>query len=135
MRLFVVILVGVVVVVVLRCGCGHCVVGVVVVFVGAVFVVGSVGGLFLACCIRLLFVVLKFHCGNDTFVPVLGTALRIGVRRGVRRSLIEDGTRGVGIRVLIDFRSLRLEGGPLLIGERLLGSLLWIWWPLRLVPS
>ena len=107
-------------------GCGHCVVGAVVVAVGAICLVGFVGSLFLACCIWLLFVVLRFHCGKGTFVPKLGTALRIELRRGVRRSLIEAGSWCIGVRVLVEFGSLGLKGGPLL------GALLLEGWPWRL---
>ena len=72
------------------------------------------------------YVVLRFHCGKGTFVSVLRTALRIGVRRGVRRSLIEGRSWCIGVRVLVEFGSLGLEGGPLL------DSLLLVGWPWRL---
>ena len=82
-RLLVVLLVGIAARVVVFGGGGHGVARVVLVSVGAVFLVGSVGGLFLPCCIRLLCIVLRFHCGKCSFVHVLRTALRIGAGRGI----------------------------------------------------
>ncbi len=85
----------------------------VVVSVGAVFLVSSVGRLFFTGSLRFLFVVLGFHCGESALVSMLRSALRVRVGLGELGSLIGRWAGVVGRLFLLCFGAGGLVWGPL----------------------